>query len=87
MVSGLLQVVMRFPERSSLASHDRQRKEMEVQGGEVAVGPLWKPSWRTGTSCLFLFRNDDGLGDMLVFAGSQAEQAMSKVEKEKIKRE
>jgi len=30
---------------SSLASHDRQRRKMEVQPGRVAVGSLWKPSW------------------------------------------
>ncbi len=36
---------MHLAGRSSLASHDRQRREMEVQPGRVAVGSLWKPSW------------------------------------------
>ena len=36
---------MRLAGCSSLASHDRQRRKMEVQPGRVAVGSLWKPSW------------------------------------------
>jgi hypothetical protein len=61
---------------------------MEVQGGKVAVGPLWKPSWRTRTSCLIFVlerRWSGGYDISLVFdfAGSQAEQAMAKGEKKK----
>lgn len=43
MVYGLVKVVVHPAERSSLASHDRQRREMEVQLGRVAVGSLRKP--------------------------------------------
>ena len=41
------EVVMRPAQRSSHASHDRQRKKMEAQDWGGAVGSLRKPLWWT----------------------------------------
>ena len=40
------EVVMRPAQRSSRASHGRQRKKMEAQDWDFAVGSLKKPSSR-----------------------------------------
>ena len=40
---GVLKAVVHFVGCSSLASHDRQRREMEAQPGRFAVGSLRKP--------------------------------------------
>lgn len=47
MVIVRMKVVMYSAGRSSLASHDRQRRETEAQSERFAVGPLWKtPCWK-----------------------------------------
>jgi hypothetical protein len=42
MVLDSVEVAVYFDQRSSLASHDRQRREMEAWPERFAVGPLMK---------------------------------------------
>jgi hypothetical protein len=46
MVLVVREVVMRPAQRSSHASHGRQRKEKEVREDGFAVGSLRRPLWR-----------------------------------------
>ena len=48
MVLVVREVVVRPAQRSSRASHSRQRREMEVRDRVCAVGSLERPSRRTG---------------------------------------
>jgi hypothetical protein len=80
MVYGKLQVVMHPAERSSLASHDRQRREMEVQLGRVAVGSLRKPC-RTRMAV----KRRSGEDIRMVAASSRVCDSVVEVEKEKFK--
>ena len=44
----MMKVAVRQGRRSGLASHERQRREMEAQPERYAVGSLWKPWWSGG---------------------------------------